>query len=149
MTKQKFVVNGKSYEVEIGDQTGSTVSVVVDGETFSVEVPEMVSRPVVAAKPVAAAAKPVSVAAAPAPRAAAPAVMASGSANEVVAPMPGTILDVLVKVGDPVTKGQEVVSLEAMKMRNAIRSTKDGVVSSINVTAGQKVKHNELLVVID
>ncbi len=147
MTKQKFVVNGKSYEVEIGDQTGSMVSVVVDGETFSVEVPEMVIQSKVAVKPVAATAKPV--AATPAPRASAPTVLASGSANEIIAPMPGTILDVLVKVGDQVTKGQEVISLEAMKMRNAIRSSKDGVVSSVNVTAGQKVKHNEVLVTID
>jgi biotin carboxyl carrier protein len=150
MSKQNYVVNGKSYEVEVGEIAGSTVEVVVDGAAYTVEVPQAISKPKPAAVAVKAASpsKPVS---APASAAASggPAVLASGSANEIVAPMPGTILDVLVKPGDTVTKGQEVISLEAMKMRNAIRSTKDGVVSNVLVNAGQKVKHNQVLVQID
>jgi biotin carboxyl carrier protein len=152
MTKQNFVVNGKSYGVEIGEMTGSTVKVTVDGDMFDVVVPDaapvaaaaprVAAKPAPAAKPAAAPA-PVSAPAAPAPAA------GTGSSNEVVAPMPGTILDVLVKVGDKVTKGQEVVSLEAMKMRNAIRSPKDGVVASVDVTVGQRVSHNSLLVRIE
>jgi biotin carboxyl carrier protein len=152
MTKQNFVVNGKSYGVEIGEMTGSTVKVTVDGTAYEVVVPEtapvaaaaprVAAKPAPAAKPAAAPA-PVSAPAAPAPAA------GTGSANEVVAPMPGTILDVLVNVGDKVTKGQEVVSLEAMKMRNAIRSPKDGVVASVDVTVGQRVSHNSLLVRIE
>jgi biotin carboxyl carrier protein len=147
MTKQNLIVNGKKYEVEVGDTTGSLVDVIVDGVKYSVEVPASVSmpKPAVKADRPAVSAKP---AAAPVVRAAAP-VAPSGSGNEVIAPMPGTILDVLVKVGDSVTKGQEVVSLEAMKMRNAIRSPKDGVVSGVSVVAGQKVKFNEILVQID
>ncbi len=147
MTKQNLVVNGKKYEVEIGDTTGSTVQVSVDGVNFSVEVPETVALPQAPAKSDRPA--PVSQpAAAPAPRAAAP-VVASGSGNEVIAPLPGTVLEIHVKAGEKVTKGQVVVSLEAMKMRNSIRSHKDGSISSINVSVGQKVKFNEVLVQID
>lgn len=148
MTKQQLTVNGKKYEVEIGDLSGSSLNVKVDGKDYTVEVESSVA----AVKPVArvekpAAAKPAATpAAAPRP-AAAPAP--TGSGNEVVAPMPGTILDVLVKPGDTVTKGQEVVSLEAMKMRNAIRSHKDGTISNVYVATGQKVKHNEVLVSIE
>lgn len=147
MTKQNLVVNGKKYEVEIGDTTGSTVQVMVDGVSFSVEVPETIALPQVPVKTdrPAPVSQPV---AAPAPRVAAP-VVASGSGNEVIAPLPGTVLEIHVKAGEKVTKGQVVVSLEAMKMRNAIRSHKDGSVSSISVSVGQKVKFNEVLVQID
>lgn len=149
MTKQNYVVNGKSYEVEVGEVIGSTVDVTVDGTKYTVDVPQAVAKPkpVAAVRSAAPAARPTAApAAAPS---GAPAVIASGASNEVVAPMPGTVLDVLVKAGDSVTKGQEVVSLEAMKMRNAIRSSKDGVVSNVLVAAGQKVKHNQVLVQID
>ncbi len=153
MTKQTYVVNGKSYGVEIGEMSGANVKVVVDGVSYDVVVPDTAvnpSTPVPAAKPAPAAAKPAPT---PAPAPAAPAAPApaagTGSGNEIVAPMPGTVLDVLVKVGDKVATGQEVVSLEAMKMRNAIRSPRDGVVSSVEVTAGQKVAYNAVMVRIE
>jgi len=153
MTKQTYVVNGKSYGVEIGEMSGSNVKVVVDGVSFDVVVPDAAvkpSAPAPVAKPAPAAAKP---APAPAPAPAAPAAPApavgTGSGNEIVAPMPGTVLDVHVKVGDKVTAGQEVVSLEAMKMRNAIRAARDGVVTSVEVMAGQKVAYNAVMVRIE
>jgi biotin carboxyl carrier protein len=62
------------------------------------------------------------------------------------APMPGTIVQVNVQAGDKVTRGQQLVSLEAMKMKNAIRAPQDAVVKAVLVGEGQKVQYNDMLV---
>lgn len=82
-------------------------------------------------------------AAAPAPKAvkkAAPAAKAAAGAFAIAAPMPGTIIDVKVKVGDKVTNGTVIAVLEAMKMENDIVCDRDGVVASINVNKGDSVE---------
>ena len=87
-----------------------------------------------------------SIAANPAPAAAAP--VASGECQEVVAPMQGTILDVKVKAGDAVKKGQVVAILEAMKLENEVVSPFDGTVKQVLVSKGQKVNNGEKLLII-
>jgi glutaconyl-CoA decarboxylase len=62
------------------------------------------------------------------------------------APMPGKILSVEVSHGDRVSRGQTLVILEAMKMKNAIKSPYDGVVLEIRVRPDQTVAHGDLLV---
>ena len=62
------------------------------------------------------------------------------------APMPGKILSVEVRHGDRVSRGQTLVILEAMKMKNAIKSPYDGVVLEIRVRPDQTVAHGDLLV---
>jgi len=66
--------------------------------------------------------------------------------SEVKAPMPGLVLDVLVSPGDSVEIGQKILVLEAMKMENAIKSPTAGVVASINVSKGQAVDKNYILI---
>lgn len=66
--------------------------------------------------------------------------------TDVKAPMPGKILDVRVKAGDVVTKGQTLLILEAMKMENVVKSSADGTVSQVAVSTGQTVEKNQLLV---
>jgi biotin carboxyl carrier protein len=66
--------------------------------------------------------------------------------SEVKAPMPGLVLDVLVSPGDSVEIGQKILVLEAMKMENAIKSPTAGVVASINVSRGQAVDKNYILI---
>lgn len=137
----KVLVNGNPYEVEVGDLSVSPIQVVVNGTAYEVKL-ETESAP--AAAP--AAAKPVS-APKPAP-AAVPvkaAVAATGSENEVVAPMPGVILDIAVKPGSKVTSGTLLCYLEAMKMKNAIRASRDGVIASVEVTDGQRVQYGNVL----
>ena len=65
---------------------------------------------------------------------------------EIVAPMPGTILTVNVSPGDPVKRGQTVLILEAMKMKNAIKAPHEGVVSNVLVQPGQTVSYGHVLV---
>jgi biotin carboxyl carrier protein len=59
--------------------------------------------------------------------------------------MPGNVLDITVKPGDRVRFRQQLCSLEAMKMKNAIRSPRDGVIAIVNVTEGQAVSHGDVL----
>ncbi len=69
--------------------------------------------------------------------------------KKITAPIPGKIIQILVKENDSVTKNQELIILEAMKMRNRIFSTVDGVVSKIHVTVNTTVKQDQNLVDIE
>ena len=68
--------------------------------------------------------------------------------NDIKAPMPGLILDVLVGVGDEVQKGTPLLILEAMKMENIIKSPGDGLVSDVLVKVGASVEKNHTLLVL-
>ena len=122
---RKFIVNvnGSSYEVEVEEISG-------------------VSAP---AAPVQAAA-PAPVAAPVAP--AAPKASADAKGNPIEAPMPGTIVDVKVAVGDQVKKGKVILVLEAMKMENEILADRDGVLTALNVAKGSNVKSGDTLCLI-
>lgn len=66
--------------------------------------------------------------------------------NDITAPMPGLILDVQVKAGDEVKKGDPVLILEAMKMENVIKASGDGTVTEVKVKKGDSVEKNQVLV---
>jgi biotin carboxyl carrier protein len=66
--------------------------------------------------------------------------------SEVKAPMPGLVLDVLVAVGQTVEMGEKILTLEAMKMENAIKSPTAGTIASIHVSKGQAVDKNFVLI---
>ena len=105
--------------------------IAIDGTQYMVEMEE-IGAPV---------ATPADAVAAPAPEAApaAPAAPAPAGAHVQNAPMPGTILDIHVKVGDVVKANQPVMVLEAMKMENEVVADQDGTIASIAVTKGEMV----------
>lgn len=70
-------------------------------------------------------------------------------AKEVRSFMPGKVVEVLVSVGDEVSKDQGVLIVEAMKMENEVRATASGTVKEIRVSPGQAVESGELLVVLE
>ena len=74
---------------------------------------------------------------------------AGGGSGDVAVPMQGTIVKVLVEVGQDVEAGQAVVVLEAMKMENQIQAEKSGKVKEIKVTAGDTVGAGDIVVVIE
>lgn len=86
-----------------------------------------------------------------APVAAAPAPAAQGTAGsvKVEAPMPGTILDVKVSVGDSVSSGSVLCILEAMKMENEIVAPQDGTVASVNVSKGDSVEAGQVIITLN
>ena len=69
--------------------------------------------------------------------------------KEVHSPMPGMILDIIVKAGQKVSKGEPLLILEAMKMENIIKSPKDSVLKHINVSKGQNVNRGDILIIFD
>ncbi len=81
-------------------------------------------------------------------RAAASAVAGTGS-GQVTVPMQGTIVKVLVAVGDVVEVGQSICLLEAMKMENAVAAEKDGVIKEVRVSAGDSVGAGDVVAVIE
>ena len=124
-------------------------NVTVNGVAYDVVVEE-IGGAAPAAAPVAA---PVAPAAAPAAPVAAPAAPAApaGSAGgvEIKAPLQGTIMKVMVKPGDTVTKGTPVCVIEALKMENDVVAPQDGTIASVNVKSGDSVKTDEVLLTMN
>lgn len=73
-------------------------------------------------------------------------VVGSQSAGDIKAPMPGLVLDILVEVGQTVSKGDKVLILEAMKMENIIKTTGDGIIKAIHAQKGKPVDKGTLLI---
>ncbi len=115
-------------------------NITVNGTAYDVTVEEADAS----AAPVAAAA--------PAPKkVAAPKAAPAGAQGgvKIEAPMPGTVMDVKLKVGDKVTNGTPIVVIEAMKMENEIPATCDGTIASINVNKGDSVNTGTLIATIN
>ena len=132
MKRFNISVNGKAYDVQVEEISGSAPA------------------PVQTA-PVAAPAAPVQAAPAPVAAAPAPAPVSSGSDGNVLvkSPMPGTIIDVKVSVGDTVSVAQPLVILEAMKMENDIVAPSAGKVASIKIKKGDSVNSDDLLITLE
>ena len=125
LRKFKISVDGTQYLVEM-EEVGAPTPTPADAAPAASAAPAPAPAPAAAPAP---APEP-----APAP-AAAPAPVAAGSHAQ-TAPMPGTILDIHVKVGDVVTANQPVMILEAMKMENEVVAEQAGTIASINVNPG-------------
>ena len=144
MKEYKYKINGNLYNVVIGDIEDNIAHVEVNGTHYTVEM-EKKQKEAPAPKPVVRpAAKPA--AAAPA---AAPVARPAAGKSGVKSPLPGVILDIKVKEGDEVKKGQTIIILEAMKMENSINADKDGKVTAINVSKGESVLEGTDLVIIE
>ena len=153
MAKYQYTVKGVDYEVEIQDIEGNIANVTVNGIPFEVEM----KQPVKAGRQKVKLSEERKVkneefnsssatANASSPPTAQPAAAASG--KPVVAPLPGTINEIKVKVGDKVNAGDTVVILEAMKMQNNIEAETSGTITGINVNKGDAVMEGDTLVTI-
>jgi len=151
MNKYQYKVQGVDYDVEIEEVEGNVAKVVVNGIHFDVELKQPINPTsslkkvrVEAPKPVARPAAPV--AQAPAAPAAPP--VAAGAGSPIKSPLPGTVTELKVNVGDTVKQGDVVLVLEAMKMQNNIESEYDGTVTSITVKQGETVMEGAVLLTI-
>ncbi|MFN7037052.1 MAG: biotin/lipoyl-containing protein [Bellilinea sp.] len=143
--KLNVKINDQTFEVEIADLNARPILATVDGETFEVY-PEEAAQPVARPAAAAPAPTPAPAAAAPAPVSRPPAPAAPVNASKALnAPLPGTVVAVLVKEGSEVKFGQELLTLEAMKMKNAIRATRDGKIAAVYVKEGDSVRHGQPL----
>lgn len=143
-SKKEFsiVIDGQTYFVKVTELAGGELEVELDGSIHRVSMAEVAGKDNLSQTlgttkiAVPATAVPIP----PTRR------TTAGGENHLAAPMPGDIVQILVKPGDQVCIGQELCVLEAMKMKNILRSSRDGVVESIEVTLGQSVKFGDVLV---
>ncbi|MDO4960187.1 MAG: biotin/lipoyl-containing protein [Prevotellaceae bacterium] len=148
MAKYQYKIQGVDYDVEINEVEGTLAKVNVNGIDFDVELKQPISvgkqvKKVKVEKPVAA---PVT-GTAPAPEPT-PAPVQAGSGAKVLSPLPGTITDIPVKVGDAVAIGDTIIVLEAMKMQNNIEAEVSGTITSVLVSKGDTVMEGAPLVTI-
>ena len=146
MKTYKLKINGNDYNVDINEVEGQEVKLSVNGEAYTVTVDQEMKpqrKPVAAPRPTAAASQ-----VAPAASGSVQKANPAAAGNKVTTPLPGTILDVFVNVGDTVKSGQTVVLLEAMKMENNIEADCEGTVKEVKVRKGDSVLEGDILVVI-
>ena len=126
MKKYTITVNGVSYEVAVQEQSADAAAPAAAVAAVAPAAAPVVKKPAPVAQPAAAA--------------------DSDQGEPIVAPMPGTVLDVLVQVGQSVQKGDVLCILEAMKMENEIVSPRDGVVATVNTGKNTSVNAGDTLV---
>jgi len=149
MRRYRIKAGNKVYDIEIDDPQASPVRVRVDGKPFEVHVEWEGADDEAAVTPEVRPAQPGQPS--PAPQARAPVTAPRPRSGEedvtdtLAAPMPGTILSVAVRQGERVQPGQEVCVLEAMKMKNSIKSPRDGIIAQVAVNDGQTVAYGDLL----
>lgn len=142
MKEYKYTIDGKEYQVVIGEIVDNVANVTVNGEEYKVEMEpeaEPEKKKVVLGQPAAESSD--SSEATP--------VANVNTANAIKAPLPGVITEIKVAVGDDVKAGDVVVVLEAMKMANNLEAEKDGKVTAICVKTGESVLEDSPLVVIE
>jgi biotin carboxyl carrier protein len=135
--KLRVKIENETFEVDVKDLAARPIVAEVDGERFEIYPEEAVA--------------PGSIEPACAPDAVTFPPSAAPAANvdrnkSVLAPIPGVIIAIAVKPGDSVIRGQELCTLEAMKMKNAIRATRDGKIATVLVNVGDQVKHSQVLI---
>jgi biotin carboxyl carrier protein len=134
----KITVNNKTYEVQIKDINARPVVATVDGVRFEV-MPE--NGATIAQKKDTEEHQNLET-----KHTIAPATQSILSSHTLTAPLPGTVTEVFVKAGDEVEMGKVILIIEAMKMKNSIRSTHSGKIEEVFISAGQSVGHKQALV---
>ncbi len=140
MKKFKFTISGKQYEVEVQSFENDKAQVVVNGTQYEVDVEreKEEAKPVIVPRPKAA----------PAPAAASAPAAGDANGTKAVAPLPGTIMQIFVNVGDEVKRGDKILMYEAMKMENNFLAEVDGVIKDIKVKVGDNVLQGAVLAII-
>ena len=135
MKNYTLKINGNDYKVDINEVEGQEIKLEVNGKPYTVTVDQELNAHKTRTTVIN-------------DRASAPKPGSAAGGTKVSTPLPGTILDVFVNVGDQVKSGQTVVLLEAMKMENNIEADTDGTVTSVNVRKGDSVLEGDTLIVI-
>ncbi|NRD23644.1 acetyl-CoA carboxylase biotin carboxyl carrier protein subunit [Winogradskyella litoriviva] len=139
MKSYKFKVNENGYTVNIKSHEDNVINLEVNGTTYDVILKADVKKTKT----------PTLVRAASKQPAVPLKVDPKSTKTKIVAPIPGTILSLNVKVGDTIKENDLLLVLEAMKMENNIIAEKSGVVTSIKVQVGEQVLQDALLIELE
>ena len=143
MKKFKFTVNGKEYEVEVKKYEGENAEVIVDGTQYNVTVQREEEETPTFVAPKRQAPKPAA-----APKVETPTATAPTDGYKSLAPLPGTVMQIYVNVGDVVKRGDKLMMYEAMKMENNFLAEVDGTIKEIKVRVGDNILQGAVLFVI-
>ena len=146
MKKFKFNIHGNPYEVEILQIEDNLATIDVNGATYEVEI-DKAMQVQKTPKLVRSVAVPSTDAAPSTAKTASP--LAPKGTGNIKSPLPGVILNILVREGDQVKIGQKLMVLEAMKMENNIDADRAGVVKQIFVQQGATVMEGDNLILIE
>lgn len=141
----KFRMNGEAFEAAVEEHENNKLDITLNGKHYEIELENNRPKPRIAADATAALAAQ-SIAAQNTMRNVVPSK--TPKAKSVKSPLPGVVLDIKVKQGDAVKRGQTVMVLEAMKMENNIEATYEGVVASISKSKGDAVMEGDVLIVM-
>lgn len=137
MKKFKFTIHGNEYDVEVLHFEDNIARIEVNGTHYDVEVHKQVVQPktpVLVRQEV------------PAPTRSETKIKKSIGATQIKAPLPGNIMQLFVRPGDSVRKGEKLLIYEAMKMENSILAEKDGTVATVKVQPGDSVLEGDVLI---
>ncbi len=143
MKKYKFTIHGNQYDVSILSVEDNIIEMEVNGSAYSVEVDKTI-QPVKTPKLVRARAVP-STDTTPSEGTG---TKVSKGVGTIKAPLPGMVIGIHCKVGDKISMGQKLITLEAMKMENNIDSDKEGTITAIRVNQGQSVMEGDVMIEI-
>ncbi len=144
-SRSEFSLDGQGIAAEIVEAQPGILSVLIDGKVFEARIwcaPDALRVAIQGTEYLAQLEDPRQWR-----RAGRGASGAEGRQN-IIAPMPGKVVRVLVKKGEKVTPGQGLLTVEAMKMQNEIKSQREGTIEKISVQEGQPVNAGEVLLVI-
>lgn len=146
MKKFSFTINGNAYDLDIKSVEDNVAEVEVNGYSYTVEfdrvlettkTPKLIRTEAVPSTDITPSEQKTSSPAGP------------KGTGYIKSPLPGTILDIYVKVGDVVKTGDKLLTLEAMKMENIINSDKSGKVISVNAKKGDPVMEGDILIEVE
>ena len=128
MSKYSLNINGKQLTVELLEKKGQQLKFKITQSIYDVSIASLM-------KDVASEAPSQT-------------ARASTISKEIYSPMPGVIVKVSVKPGQKVHTGQQLLTMEAMKMENAVNAPCDAKIADIHVKAGQEVKNKQILITL-
>ncbi len=141
MKKFKFKIRGNEYKIDILNHERNEITVEVNGTEYKVELDKEVvtsKRPTIVRSAVKTNVNKSQIK-----------KQASSDVTKITAPLPGTIIKLLVAVGDEVKAEDTLLTMEAMKMENNVNTEKAGKVTSIKVAEGDTVLQNDVLIEIN
>lgn len=139
MKSYQFKINENGYAVNIKSHEDNIINLEVNGTAYEVVMKEDIKKTKTPTLVRAAAKSPTE------PLKGNP----KFKKTSIVAPIPGVVLSIDVKVGDILKVGDRILVLEAMKMENNIVCEKPGTVTAINISVGQQVLQNELMIELE
>lgn len=139
MKKYQFTINGSKYDVVVNDVDQDVAEIEVNGTPFTVEIAREKKTINVPLRKQAGKVAAPTITSAP---------VTTTKSVSIKSPLPGSIMKVLVEVGQRVKRGDVLMTMESMKMENNIMTEYDGVVKAIHVSVGKSVMQDDLLIEI-